>query len=296
MHDLSRPDLRGLQESIKQLRGDIKRPPNTSIIIPVNAKEDLEAGLGILKDIVEYKGRYSIELILVINNYPKENPPKEITMFRKLGITVVAAASARRSGEVVIMSARALGVKAASASTTIHFDVDCKVWDINALVDWIIASMNSEVKVAYSHVGYYDLRKLPSVYCKIAIHNLVRWIKRNLFRVPTTRGSNYAVDRSLFLELYNAGKLSVDLQIGPAAKLAGARVVYSGQPKLRVFTSGRRFRGGWIKLLNYLRYRLNYNLNAVPTKRHEVTNTSWRGFDKETENRDSHMLTWSKQT
>lgn len=279
-------ELRGY---LGRLRGDSEDFPDASIVIPVNAKEDLKAVFEILDDIVKYKGKHTIEVILVINNYPAADPPIEIAQFRKLGIHVVAVPSARRAGEVVIVSARALGVRAANSEITIHFDVDCRIPDINALLDWIISSFRSGAQVAYSHVGYYDLRKLASVYTKIAIHNMVRWMKRTLLRIPTTRGSNYAIDGSLFLELYDAGKLSVDLQVGPASKLAGARIIYSGHPSLKVLTSGRRFHGGWIKIYKYLRYRLYYNLNTIPTRKRQITRTSWDGFDKESDNRGANF-------
>jgi hypothetical protein len=41
-------------------------------------------------------------------------------------------------------------------------------------------------------------------------------------------------------------------------------VAYSGARERAVLTSGRRFTGGWWKLLRYLRYRLRYNLNVLP--------------------------------
>lgn len=274
-----------LHQHLMRLRGNVELPPRASIIIPVNAQGDLQTVLRPLSDIVRYSGQYAIEVILVINNYPSDSPPTEIDRFRDLGIRVIASPSARRPGEVIIVSARALGVQAAKSDVTIHFDADCRIPDINTLLDWYIESLDSGVQLAYSHVGYYDLRNLASVYTKIAIHHTVRWLKRNLLRIPTTRGGNYAIDRALFLQLYRAGKLSVDLQVGPAAKLAGAQIVYSGRPGLKVFTSGRRFRGGWIKIFRYLRYRLRYNIKATPSRKRNVTRTSWEGFDQESERR-----------
>jgi len=240
-----------LREQLKRLRGNPDQPAAASIIVPVNAEADLATVLRLLEDVVRYRGEHAIEVVLVINNYPPEHPPAELAWFRDLGVQVVAVPSARRAGEVVIVSARALGVQAANAEITIHFDADCHVPDMNALLNWYIGCLQSGYQLAYSHVGYYDLRKLPSVYVKIGLHHSVRWLKRNLFRIPTTRGSNYAVARSLFLQLYEAGKISVDLQIGPAAKLAGARIAYSGRPSRNVLTSGRRFRGGWLKMFRY---------------------------------------------
>ena len=291
MHQSPLVNLEVLHKHLVRLRGNPECSPDASIIITVNAQGDLQTVLKPLNDIIRYTGKHTIEVILVINNYPSDHPPPEIDQFRDLGIRVVAAPSARRPGEVVIISARALGVQAAKSDVTIHFDADCRVPDINALLDWNINTLNPGAHLAYSHVGYYDLPNITSVYVKIAIHHTVRWLKRNLLGIVTTRGSNYVIDRSLFLQLYDAGKLSVDLQVGPAAKLAGARVVYSGQKNLRVFTSGRRLRGGWMKLFRHLRYRLRYNLKATPTRRREVTRTSWEGFDRESDNRQVHTLT-----
>jgi hypothetical protein len=290
MSSLIEMDLNGLSDQIVRLRGRSEQPPDASIVIPVNAQGDLRTALKPLGDIVRYIGQYRVEIILVINNFPAANPPVEIEQFRELGVQVVAAPSARRPGEVVIISARALGVQAVRSNITIHFDADCRIADINALLDWYIQSLTSGAQLAYSQVDFYETRGLFSIRIKMAIHHTVRWIKRHLLGIPTTRGSNYAIDRSLFLQLYEAGKLSVDLQVGPAAKLAGARIVYSSQPSLTVYTSGRKFRGGWTRLFRMLRYRFRYNLGAIPTRHRSVTRTSWDGFDRESERREVIVL------
>jgi len=283
-------DLNVLREQSMRLRGDMERSPDAAIVIPVNAKGDLRTVLKPLSDIIHYTGQNTVEIILVINNFPADNPPAEIEEFRNLGVRVVAAPSARRPGEVVIISARALGVQAADTSVTVHFDADCHIANINALLDWYVQSLKSGAQLAYSHVDFHDVRNTPSIRAKIATHHALRWIKRNLLGIPTTRGSNYAIDRSLFLRLYDAGKLSVDFQVGPAAKLAGARIVYSGRPNFTVYTSGRKFRGGWARLFRMLRYRLRYNLGALPTRFRDVTRTSWDGFDRESERREVRVL------
>lgn len=283
-------DLTRLHEPIVRMRGSVECLPDASIVIPVNAQGDLRTVLRPLSDIVRYTGAYAIEVVLVINNFPAENPPAEIEQFQDIGVRVVAAPSARCPGEVVIISARALGVQAAKANITIHFDADCRIPDVNALLDWYIQSLNSGARLAYSHVGFYDFQDVPSVRAKIAIHHILRGLKRNLLGIPTTRGSNYAIDRSLFVQLYEAGKLSVDLQVGPAAQLVGARIVYSGSPGLTVYTSGRKFRGGWARLFRMLRYRFRYNLKAIPTPQRDVTHTSWDGFDRESARREVVVL------
>ena len=161
MSSIEATDLTKVRESIVRMRGSVERPPDASIVIPVNAQGDLRTALKPLNDLAQYTGKYASEIILVINNFPAGNPPAEIEQFQETGVRVVAAASARRPGEVVIISARALGVQAASANSTIHFDADCRIPDVNALLDWYVQSLNSGAQLAYSHVGYYDFRILP---------------------------------------------------------------------------------------------------------------------------------------
>lgn len=283
-------DLEQLQKDLIQLRGNLAIKPDASIIIPVNARADLKTVFTPLLDIANYLGKYKVEIILMINNFPETTCPAEIELFRKLGCQVVAHPNARRPGEVIIVSARALGVQAAKSDVTIHLDADCRIPDVTSLVNWYIETIRVRADLAYSHVGYYDLRKRTSIYFKIGIHHFVRWKKRNILRIPTTRGSNYAIKKSHFLDLYNEGKLSVDLQVGPAAKLFGSRIAYSSKPNLRVLTSGRRFHGGWLKMFRYFAYRLHFNVKATPTRKREVTRTSWEGFDKETDNRNMNQL------
>jgi hypothetical protein len=43
-------------------------------------------------------------------------------------------------------------------------------------------------------------------------------------------------------------------------------------------------------MFGYFRYRLDFNLKAIPTRKRGVTRTSWDGFDKESDNRDAHVL------
>jgi hypothetical protein len=283
-------DLMMLEHRLGELRGNPRRVLDASVVIPVNAQADLRTVLNVLEDISLYSGSNTLEIVLVINNYPESHPPEQIKDFRQLGVIVIAVPSARRPGEVVIVSARALGVQSANSNLTIHFDADCKIPDIDALIDWYVEMSRSGVQLAYSHVGYYELRKIPSVYVKVALHHILRGIKRILLGIPTTRGSNYGIERSLFLRLYKSGKLSVDLQLGPAAKLEGARIVYSGDPQLRVFTSGRRFQGGWLKMLRYFRYRLRYNFSVIPSRKQHGAESSWDGFDRENEHRSKFSL------
>jgi hypothetical protein len=278
-------DRGALALRLQQLLGGSDAAPDASIIIPVSARADLETVIPVLEQISRYAGPHALELILVINNYDPDSPPAAIDTFGQMGIRVIAVPSARRPGEVVILSARALGVQGARAETTIHVDADSRIVDSTALFNWYIDAMRRGVQLAYTHVGYYDLRAKLPVRIKIGIHHIIRWFKRSALGIPTTRGGNYAVTRSSFLASYEAGRLSVDMQLGPAVKLGGGKVAYSGRRELHVLISGRKHSGSWRRLLPYLLHRLRYNLRAIPTKRRPVTRESWNGFDLETERR-----------
>jgi hypothetical protein len=248
---------------LRRLRGDPAAPPDASVVIPINAQQDLENVLGVLGDVARYEGTATLEVILVINNYAEEHPPPEITAYERTGVRVVAVPSVWRAGEAVCLSARIPGIRVASSERIMLFDADCRISNPTLLFDWYAEQFDRGAQVAYTGVGYYDLRPLWSVRARMLAHYLARWIKRVILRIPTTRGSNYATDQALFLRLYGGGFLADDLNVGPAVKAAGGRVVYSRAKGLRVLTSGRRFKGGWWKLARYLYYRLVYNLRVI---------------------------------
>ena len=266
MHSIAAARLERLERELARLRGDPALPPEASIVIPVNAQADVENALDVVGEIVSYNGRRTFEVILVINNYPAERPPPEIAAYEQAGVRVVAVPSVWRAGEAVCLSARIPGIRVASSNRVMLFDADCRIPNPSHLFDWYAEQFDRGAQVAYTHVGYYDLRPLWSVRARMVAHHLARWIKRVILRVPTTRGSNYATDRALFLRLYESGFLTDDLNVGPAAKAAGGRIVYSRARDLRVMTSGRKFRGGWLKLARYLRYRLLYNARVLPVQ------------------------------
>jgi Glycosyltransferase like family 2 len=254
-------------EGIRRLRGDPSAAPDGSIVVPVNAKADLENVLANLAEVTRYRGTHSFEVVLVINNYPEQDPPVELETYARAGMGVVGIPSVWRTGEVVSFTARIPGARAAASERTIHLDADCRIPDPSALFDWYLEEFERGVQAAYTHVDYYDLSPLWSVRARIVVHHLARWIKRVVLRIPTLRGSNYAIERSLFLRLYDQGLLTDDLNVGPSVKAAGGRISYSRAKELRVLTSGRRFRGGWRKLAHYLRYRLLYNIRVLPVRR-----------------------------
>lgn len=259
----SKPDLTGLTEDLARLRGDPSAPPDASVVVPVNAQADLERVLGVLADVSSYRGRHTFEVVLVVNNYPRDDPPAELGAFGRAGMRVLGVPSVWRMGEAVCFTARMPGVRAAASAQILLFDADSRILNPSAVLDWYISQFEGGAAAAYTRVGHYGFRPLLSVRARIASHHLARWIKRVLLRIPTTRGSNYAVERSLFLRLYEEGLLTDDLNVGPAVKSAGGRVVYSGSKRLEVLTSGRKFRGGWRRLAHYLRYRLAYNVVAL---------------------------------
>jgi hypothetical protein len=259
--------LNRLGDELRRLRGDPAALPDASIVIPVNAQEDLENVLGILGDVARYEGPMTLEVVLVINNYPEDDPPRELETYARAGVRTVGVPDVRRPGEVVSFTARLPGTRAASSDLTIHFDADCRVPNSSALLTWYIERLRGGAQAAYSLVAYYDLRSLWSVRARIAVHHAARWAKRVALRIPTVRGSNYAVDRKLFLRLYDEGKLIDDLNVGLAVKASGGSLAYSGDRELRVLTSGRRFKGGWLKLARYLLYRMRYNLRMITSSK-----------------------------
>jgi glycosyltransferase involved in cell wall biosynthesis len=252
---------------LRRLRGDPAALPDASVVIPVNAQEDLTNVLGILGDIARYKGTATLEVVLVINNYPEDDPPPELETYARAGVRTVGVPNARRPGEVVSFTARVPGAREASSEVTIYFDADCRVPNPSALLTWYVERLRGGARAAYSPVAYYDLRSLWSVRARIAVHHAARWAKRVALRIPTVRGSNYAVDRKLFLRLYDEGKLIDDLNVGLAVKASGGSLAYSGDRELRVLTSGRRFKGGWLKLARYLFYRMRYNLRMITSSK-----------------------------
>ena len=261
-----RTSLDRLGVELRRLRGDPAALPDASVVIPVNAQEDLENVLGILGDVARYEGTATLEIVLVINNYPADDPPREIGAFARAGVRTVGVPNVRRPGEVVSFTARVPGAREASSEVTIYFDADCRIPNSSALLMWYVDELRRGAQAAYSRVEYYDLRSLWSVRARIAVHHAARWTKRVVLRIPTVRGSNYAVDRTLFLRLYDEGMLIDDLNVGLAVKTSGGSIAYSGARDLRVLTSGRRFKGGWLKLARYLRYRLLYNLRVLPVR------------------------------
>lgn len=122
---------------------------------------------------------------------------------------------------------------------------------------------------------YHSLRYGASVQCRIPIHHFARWLKRVILRIPTNRGSNYAVNRSAMLQLYDRGMLADETNVGPNIKAVGGRVAYSRIKKLVGLTSRRMFTDRWIKVLKDMqcRYSLQYTTSAVRDTARERSST-----------------------
>ncbi len=257
-------NLDHLKAFFVERRGDPSKLPDASIAIPVNAQGDLDTVLGLLADIAEYKGTHTFEVVLAINNYPEHQEPPEVQLFRSMGIVVESIPSVRRADEMICFSARMSGIRAARTDYVLTFDADCHLPNSTALIDWYIDGLHNGTMCAYTAVRYIELKRDLSVYMRMLGYRSAGWVKRELLGLPTTRGCNYAVNRTKMMDFYGQGFLSDELNVGPTFKAHGLPVRYSGKRQLTVLTSGRVFRGGWRKLVRYWVYRLGYNLKMLP--------------------------------
>ena len=254
-----------LKERIQQLRGDPGLPADASVVIPVNAQKDLAPLLRVLSDLLRYSGSRRLEIILVINNYPVDEPPEEISLYQQAGLLVVAVPRVVPQGGIA-MAARIPGVRLARSQDILLFDADCRIPDPNALIDWYVGRLQEAYDLAYTHVEYTDLPPGVSVKARVLVHHASRWLKRNILRIPTSRGSNYAMHRDRMLELFVQGRIPYDLHVGPAIKSLGGRIAYSGAKDLVVLTSGRFFDPGWKVLFAYLVWRTGYYFRILRMK------------------------------
>jgi glycosyltransferase involved in cell wall biosynthesis len=269
-------DLEHIESCLKALRPAASSRPDVSVVVPVNARGDLANIFHLLSDIARYNGRLTLEVVLVVNNFEPDDPPAEIEQYQRLGACTVAIPNVRRAdrpGEVVCLSARILGVRAASSEFVVLFDADCRIPNITALLDWYVEQFRIGAQAAYTHVSYYDFTDALAIHVKFAIHHTARWFKRNLLRIPTTRGSNYAVRRQSMIELYEEGMLADELNVGPTFKALKGRVGYSASRDLQVFTSGRVFSASWRRIIPYYVYRLRYNIRVLPVRRDAARHT-----------------------
>jgi hypothetical protein len=240
--------------------------PDASVVVPVNAQGDLENVQRLLDDLKRYRGPHAIETILVVNNFPDRKPPAAVKQLRRMADVVLAIPNVRRLGEAIGFSARIPGVRAARSECVVLLDADCRVPNPTQLLNWYVAQFRNGAQAAYTHVAYHGFERAPTIYAYLFIHHFVRWVKRSILGIPTTRGSNYAVRRSPMLELYDQGLLADEMNVGPTFKRLKGKVTYGSGRRLTVTTSGRMFKPGWRLLGPYLMYRLRYNLRVLPVR------------------------------
>ena len=254
-----------LRDELRRLRGDSSIQPYASIIVPVNAQKDLLRVLTLLSELANYRGDWSIEIILVINNYPADAPPEEIDEYRQLGVHVVEIPKVEHRGGVAL-AARIPGIKVAQSERILLFDADCHIQDPTSLLGWYIQQLDSGVDLAYTRVDYFDLPAGLAIKARMFIHHAIRWAKRVLLGIPTSRGSNYAIPRQLILDLFAQQRIRYDIHVGPVVKAMRGKVAYSAARQHVVFTSGRFFSNSWKELFSYLVWRTGYYLRVKPTK------------------------------
>jgi hypothetical protein len=194
-----------------------------------------------------------------------------------MGMKIISIPYLRRPGEAVGFTARIPGIDAASTENAILFDADCQIPNATALLDWYVEQFQAGAKLAYTHVDYYGYPDLLPVKIRLFVHHISRWTKRIFLRVPTNRGSNYAVNRTLTLDLYERGLLADEMNVGPAMKSVGGIIRYSGSKDLIVYTSGRYFRPGWKYLFRYFFHRIRYNIRVLPVRDNvaQYTDPKW---------------------
>lgn len=236
---------------------------DVSVVVPVNAQGDIPIALRLLDDMKPYAGPHRLEMLFVVNNFPIGQPPPELKALIDAGARVEAVPSLEREGYTVIINARAHGVRAATNELQILFDADCRVPRPTDLVNWYVRVLEDGADAAYTAVAHHELWPGVTPRIRVFLHHAGRWVKRVILKVPTMRGSNYAVRRSTFLQLFDRGEIVHDLDVGPAFKMSGARIAYSGAPELRVLTSGRYLRPGWMRLIRFIPKRIGRNLRVV---------------------------------
>jgi glycosyltransferase involved in cell wall biosynthesis len=239
--------------------------PDASIVIPVNAQKDMTPLRRVLSDLFRYSGKRQFEIILVINNYPVDAPPEEIQSYQQAGLQVIGIPHIVHNGGIA-MAARIPGVRLARSQNVLHFDADCRIPHPDELLDWYVDRLQEGYELAYTHVDYTDLPPGISVKARMFVHHASRWIKRNILRIPTSRGSNYAMHRDTMLDLFAQGRIPYDLHVGPVVKSMGGRIAYSGAKEFVVLTSGRFFDPGWKVLFAYLIWRTGYYLRILKMK------------------------------
>lgn len=259
-------DVDSLSSRLASLQPTDDVAPDISVVVPVNAMGDLGNVVNLLHDIADYRGPYSLEVVLLVNNYPATVAPAEIDELRRLGVQVKAVPDVREPGYAVVFSARMQGIRAAKSQFVVVFDADNRLSSASDLINWYGDRLREGASAAYTPVAFCNFPDVPSLHTRFFIHHASRWVKRSLFGIPTTQGANYAVRREAMLELYDAGLLADDINVGPTFKRMVGPVSYSGKQNHVVYTSARMFRVGWKRIIPYYIYRLRYNLRVLPVR------------------------------
>lgn len=254
-----------LKNSLLRLRGNLQLGPDASVVVPVNAQKDLSNIGCLLSDLIRYRGAQQIEVILVINNFPANDPPREIELYREMGLSVISVPKVEHIGGVAI-AARIPGIRVAQSSRVLLFDADCRIPHPTTLIDWYISQFEAGCDLAYTHVDYTDLAPDLSVKARMWVHHASRWLRRNILGTPTSRGSNYAIRKELILDLFAQGRIPYDIHVGPMVKSIKGKIAYSGARELVVLTSGRFFAPGWKVLAEYLIWRFGYYRRILKMK------------------------------
>ena len=262
---MAEPELDTLKEQILRLRGNRSFYTEATIVVPVNAQKDLDNIPHLLSDLCRYGGGRRLEIVLVINNYPPENPPQEIENYRRAGLVTLGIPRIEHEGGVAI-AARIPGIRIAQSPKILLFDADCRIPNPTALIDWYITKFEEGYDLAYTHVEYTDLPPGISVKARMFVHHASRWLRRNVLGTPTSRGSNYAIRKKLILHLFAEGRIPYDIHVGPTVKSMGGKIAYSGAKELVVLTSGRFFAPGWGVLMEYLIWRMGYYRRILKMK------------------------------
>jgi hypothetical protein len=190
-----------------------------------------------------------------------------------LGAIVLAVPNVRRPGEAVALSARMLGLPVAEAEYVVFFDADCRLPHATAVLNWYVRQFRSGVDLAYTRLDLCDIRPELSVRARVMAFHVANWFKRVVLRIPTLPGPSFGIRRTQMQQLYEQGYLADEMNVGPTVKAKGGRIAYGGSRSLTVLQSGSHVGPGWIRLLRYLLYRLDYNMRVLPVSRDAARRT-----------------------
>ncbi len=266
-----------LRRRLPRLWSPAQADPNASVIVPVGSPAELKQVFCLLSDLSHYRGSYSLECLLALPAGQPWLPPERLALLDSLGLRVVFTSARGRGG----LAARGCAAQAARAGILLHFAADTRLPDPTALVDWYVRSLFGKFQLAYSRVDFYGLPGSPGVRLSLFVLNGLRALKRRLLGVPTPRGSNYAITRSLFLDLYEAGTLSEEHPVGLAARLAQARSRYAADRRLRAYIPAHKFSPRTLLSPARILRRLRANLRALPAGFRPGEWMNWKVFTDE---------------